>query len=864
VNSKLLLDQAVFCHRIGNLPEAERLYGGVLEGDPANIVALHSLGVLHYQNGRHDEALKMFNAMLRINPDIPEALSNQANVLRSLGRPEEALASCDRALGLRPQYAGAHNNRGVVLMDLGRLGEALASFERALLIDPRNPETQMNRGIALSRLEWFGEAVIAFDAALEIRGQHPSVLHYRGKALHFLGRLTEALRNYDEALALKPDLTEAYNDRGVTLSKLKRFDEAVAAYDAALAQKPSYAAAWNNRGTVLGEMRRFEEALQCFNKALAIEPDFADALKNRSAALQDLNRFEEALANLDILLGMTPGHAESWNNRAVLLARLRRFEEAVSAYDRALALKPVYAAAWNNRGTVMQSLRRFAEALHSFDQAIAIEPDFADALYNRSTARWSMDHDYGSAVSDLEKAVLLDGDQEFWRGELVHLRMHAADWRDFDEEVARLQQGVRAGAKIAKPFMYQAISESPADLHTCSRIYAQALHPPVASLATRRISSRPKIRVGYVSGEFREQATSYLMAGLFEAHDKAKFEIIAFDNGWADPGPTRKRLEAAFDQMVNIAPLSDRQAAEAVWNSEIDILVNLNGYFGLKRMGVFAQRPAPIQVNYLGFPGTLGAPYIDYLIADRIVIPPDQQQHYSEKIAYLPDSYQANDRLRPIAEIAPGRAAYGLPEKGFVFCNFNQSYKLTPLMFALWMRILRQVEGSVLWLFESNSALPVTLRHEAHLHGVSPSRLVFAPNVPIAEHLARLRMADLFLDSLPYNAHTTASDALWAGVPLLTCLGTTFPGRVAASLLHAIGLSELVTNNLEDYETLALKLAGDPSMHRRLRGALALNRLTTPLFDTERFTRHIETAYTTMCEISLRGETLRSFCVPAD
>ena len=364
-----------------------------------------------------------------------------------------------------------------------------------------------------------------------------------------------------------------------------------------------------------------------------------------------------------------------------------------------------------------------------------------------------------------------------------------------------------------------------------------------------------------MSGEFREQATGYLTAGLYECHDKREFEIVAFDNGRSDHSPSRKRLEAAFDKFVDIENVPDRAAAERILAEEIDILVNLNGYFGEQRTGVFAHRPAPIQVNYLGFPATLGAPYMDYILADRFVIPESERQYFTEKVVWLPDSYQVNDSNRRIAQDVSTRRTSRLPEKAFVFCNFNQSYKLTPATFAVWMQILKKVEGSVLWLLESNTVLPENLRREAIRHGVAGERLVFAPRIPVEEHLARLKLADLFLDSLPYNAHTTASDALWAGLPLITCRGTSFAGRVATSLLNAVGLPELVTDNLAEYEVLALKLAGDPSFRQSIRQKLAHNRLSTPLFDTDRFRRHLETAYTKMWEISERGEAPQSFTV---
>jgi predicted O-linked N-acetylglucosamine transferase (SPINDLY family) len=353
----------------------------------------------------------------------------------------------------------------------------------------------------------------------------------------------------------------------------------------------------------------------------------------------------------------------------------------------------------------------------------------------------------------------------------------------------------------------------------------------------------------------------YLAAGLFEKHDRERFEVVGFDNSRDDQSQMRRRVNMAFDRFLPIQSLSDQDAAQLIEAQDIDILVNLNGYFGKERTGVFALRPAPLQVNYLGFPGTLGTPTMDYILADRIVIPDEERRYYAEQVVWLPHSYQVNDDKRRIAQDRPTRAGEGLPEAGLVFCNFNQGYKLTPETFARWMRLLRQVEGSVLWLMAGNGAFAGNLRREAERHGVAGDRLVFGERRPLEEHLARLPLADLFLDSLPYNAHTTASDALWAGVPLLTRRGQTFAGRVAASLLTAVGLPELITEDWDAYEALALRLAREPGLLGGFRDRLKQNRASYPLFDTDRSRRHIEAAYRQMWEIAERGEAPRHFSV---
>ena len=457
--------------------------------------------------------------------------------------------------------------------------------------------------------------------------------------------------------------------------------------------------------------------------------------------------------------------------------------------------------------------------------------------------------------------LALDESRAYARGDLLHLRMQTGDWKNLDRDIAALHHGVRACKRVVTPFVYQSIADSPVDLQTCANTYARDRFPAALARWTSPGPAHGKIRVGYLSGEFYEQATAFLTVGLYELHDKSRFEIVAFDNGLNDKGPTRQRIDAAFNKIIDISSMTDGTAADAILGENIDILVNLNGYFGQGRMGVFARKPAPIQVNYLGFPGTLGADYMDYILADPVVISPDEHQYFNEKVVTLPNTYQATDSKRQIAEDIPSRRACGLPEAGFVFCNFNQSYKLTPETFAVWMRLLRGVDDSVLWLWESNTTMSQNLRDEASRHGIAPTRLVFAPGLPHRQHLARLKNADLFLDTLPYNAHTGASDALWAGVPLITCTGTAFAGRVATSLLRAVGLPDLVTENLGDYEKLALKLARDASLLRSVRERLEQNRTTYPLFDTGRFCRNLEAAYKRMVEIHTSGEFPRGFSV---
>jgi predicted O-linked N-acetylglucosamine transferase (SPINDLY family) len=641
-------------------------------------------------------------------------------------------------------------------------------------------------------------------------------------ALHQRGQLVEAERLYRQVLAVDARAFAAWQMLGILLAQQGRPGEALEMIGSALKLNPRDAGALVNYGNVLSMLGRWAEAVTSYDHALAITPD-VQALKNRGHALQSLNRPAEALVSFEKALAINPKDVQALFKRGVVLAELGRSDEAMASYDHALTLAPDHAEALNNRGYIWWLNRQL----------------------------------YAPAIADLEKALALAPGLPYARGGVLHLKMYAADWTGFDQQKAAITEGVRAGQLVARPFMFQAVSDSPADLQACSRLYARDLHPQVAKAPVVRAAGG-KIRLGYLSGEFREQATAILMAGLYERHDRGRFEVIALDNGSADGSAMSSRLKNAFDEWIDIGALSDAQAAEAIRAAKIDILVNLNGWFGKHRMGVFAQRPAPVQVNYLGFPGTLGAPYIDYIIADKVVIPKDEQRFYDEAVVTLPGSYQVNDnRGRAIAP-APTRAEAGLPESGFVFCNFNQSYKLTPDTFAGWMRILSRVPGSVLWLLQATTPFAGNIAGHAQAHDVAPERILFAPNLGPQQHLARLGLADLFLDGLPYNAHTTGSDALWAGVPLVTRRGSAFPGRVAASLLLAAGLPELVTETAEEFEALAVRLATNPDQLAAVKNRLTRN---CPLFDTDLFRRHIEAAYMRMWEVWQAGKKPEGFVV---
>jgi predicted O-linked N-acetylglucosamine transferase (SPINDLY family) len=769
--------------------------------------------------GRSSEAEQLCRSVLRSHAANFQALTLLGVIAAKTRRAQEAADFFRRALAAKPDDIGAAANYSKALTELKRFDEALQTCERWLRLDPRNAEGHSLRGTLLQQLE----------------------------------RPEAALASYDKALELKPGLAQAHYNLGVVLRGMQRQAEALASYERALGIKPDYAAALANRGALLQEMGRPQEALASYERALAIQPDDAEIHVNRGSALVALARYEDALASYERVLTLRPEDAEAHAARGRILRELRRFEESLMSYERALAIKPEYPEVLNNMGVVLQDLMRGDEAVQSFRRALELEPDDANVHVNLGNAcvrmgRWEDVPDYYRRAWEIKPEL------SWLHGEWLRSKMRLCDWRDFDGQVAQLLEEVRRGDKTVLPFQVLAITDSPAlqlqaaatwANHVASR---QVLLPAAALPAPAG-----KIRLAYYSADFNEHATAILAAGLFEHHDRSLFELTAFSFGPPIEDEMRRRLTAAFDRFVDVRMRSDKEIALLSRDLSIDIAVDLKGYTTEARMEIFAHRAAPVQVSYLGYPGTMAASYMDYLIADETVIPAKSAANYTEKIVYLPDSYQVNDRKRSIAERDYTREELGLPPQGFVFCCFNNPFKITPSVFDIWMRILKRVEGSVLWLLVDSDRVAANLRREAEARGVGGARLVFAPHMSLPEHLARHRRADLFLDTHPYNAHTTTSDALWAGLPVLTRLGESFAARVAGSLLKAGGLPELITTTPEAYESLAVELAGDPIRLAELAQRLHRTRLMVPLFDTELFTRRLEDAYLQMYQRSVRG-----------
>ena len=747
----------------------------------------------------------------------------------------------------------------------GDFAEAARLCRDVLRAAPQNFSALNLLSYLHSQSSQFAEAERLLGEAIKINPL-PEVIYNRGCMLQNLGRNEDALVCFRRVAALKPDFLDASINCGIAELALRRFADALASFDAVLAKKPDDAEAWNNRGNALLELGREAEALISLDQAIALNSGYANAWCNRGVALQRLNRQEEALAAFDHALSIVPGMPAAFNNRGNSLLALRRYQDAYADFERASALQPDFLEPVINSGTILVALGRLDEAIAVYDRVLRLQPGNVDALRNRANA-FVVQEKFEDAVRDCEAILRIDPDHKYMKGILAHNRLRCCDWRGYSEVAADIAAGLRAGRRVIPPFEHMALCRSAADQLASARMFAQNFsagrYPPAQAPLWRGERYRhERIRLAYLSADFRNHAVASLTAGLFENHAKTRFETIAFSLGAEKQGAMRSRLETAFERFIDVDRASDSEVAELMRRMEIDIAVDLMGYTGDCRPGILSFRPAPLQINYLGYAATMGTDHIDYIVADRIVIPEHERQFYSEKIAYLPGTYMPNDARRAIPGPAPSRGDAGLPAAGFVFCSFNNSYKFSPDMFDVWMRLLHAIRGSVLWLPQGNPASMRNLKAEAGVRGIAAERLIFAPFVASGDdHLARLGLADLFLDTLPFNAHTSAADALWAGLPVLTCKGETFAGRVAASLLSAAGLPELIADSLKDYEVRALHLARDVSVLAALKEKLVKARATSPLFDTARFTRNLEAAYLTMWERQQRGDRPESFAV---
>ena len=704
----------------------------------------------------------------------------------------------------------------------------------------------------------FDEAEKLYREVLKKRPKDVLALHYVGVILHHRGAFDEAITSIRKSLALNQNSPEAHSNLGLALAAQCKLDEAIDCYRRSIELAPQNADSYNNLATALIEQNKCNEAIEICLKAISLKPDFVFALYNLGVAQQRLGKIGEAIESFQKSVLLYPTFAEAYCNLGLAMMAIGRKDAAIACYRKAIEFKPNFPEAFNNLGQPLNELGQLEEATEAYRQAVTLRPTYSEAAVNLAHTlrkRGLLDE----AVTACKNGLDANPDNAKIKIELIDLCRQICDWSAFNSDMEFLLDH----RDVVEPFIFLSTPAGPDEQFACARHWAatQLPRPGVPFAHTPARPANGRIRLGYLSCDFRRHATAYLMAELFERHDRSRFEIIAYSYASDDGSDMRQRLIAGFDQFLDIQPAPNHVAAQRIYEDKIDILIDLKGYTGETRTEILVNRPAPIQVNYVGYPGTMGADFIDYIIADAFVAPAEHQPYFSEKIVQLPHCYQPNDSKRVISDVVPTRKQYGLPEDGFVFCSFNGSYKTSPVLFDIWMRLLKAVPNSVLWLISSSPQTIINLRREAAARGIEPHRLVFATTILLPDHLARHRLADLFLDTLPINAHTTASDALWAGLPLLTCAGSSFVSRVAGSTLLAVDLPELITTSLAEYESRAVELARDKAQLKSLRERLARNLPTASLFDIARYTRNLEGAYIHMWSQWRSGQAPQPFAV---
>ena len=733
------------------------------------------------------------------------------------------------------------------LQEGGKTAEAEALYRKILKSNPADFVSRYSLGVISFAKNDYQTALDLFEAAKKINPAFAQLWYNIGLTLGRLGRFQEAVTHLEQCITLDPSYDAAIRQRDSIVTVLAQSSD-----------NPTGITAQNNtekisRAFELQAQGDVDEASKLFLEVLANNPSDLVSLYSLGVLEQGRNNAIKALAYFDSGLAIKPDYAPLWYNRGIVLQSLKQHDKAVESYDKSLALNPAYIEAMVNRGAALVELKRHKDALLNYEDLLKVDPNNDKALCNRGIILTDFKLN-DLAIQTFERLLQITPDYDYALGLLSFAKLHACSWDNLEKYNELIVEGVRAGKRVCKSQGFLAISNEPRDHLLCAQIFASQYYPVQEPMWRGKIYDHKKIRIAYVSPDFREHPVGHLTAGIFENHDKDKFETIAISLGIEDNSRLRERMVAAFDRFIDVRQMSSRDVAAMMLELEVDIAVDLGGYTADTRTDIFAHRPAPIQINYLGYSSTMGVDYIDYIIADRLIIPEDLQDCYSEKVVYLPDAYLPTDSSVKIAECTPPREEYGLPAEGVVFCSFNHDYKINPPIFDVWMRLLKQVPGSVLWLMKLNESAERNLLKEAEARGVDSSRIIFATRVPkIEDHLARYRLADLFLDTTPYNAHTTTSDVLRAGLPVLTCMGKAFAGRVAGSLLHAVGLPEMVTNSLEEYEALALQLAREPDTLKGIKEKLKRNLSSSPLYDTGTYCRNLEAAYTGLWEHYQQG-----------
>ncbi|KAI9914899.1 hypothetical protein PsorP6_007576 [Peronosclerospora sorghi] len=875
----------------GYYQEALRLCEQLYEFDAYRTDNLLLLGALHFQLGNLSESIFYNQQCIRIAPNFAEAYGNLGSALKEFGDLTGAVQFYIRAIKLNPRFGDAYNNLANCYMLLGQSNEAVETYKMAILLDPQLVDAHSNLGNLYKVQGRLEDAKFCYTQAIRLKPNFAIAWSNLAGLLKEDGQLDAAIEHYTEAIRLAPDFADAYSNLGNALKEANRVDDAIQAYKSALQIRPNFAIAHGNLASCYFDSGQIELAIHTFRHAIQLEPNFPDVYNNLGNALRECGQPEQAVTCYRTALQLKPDHPHAYNNLGNALKDKGLVKEALHCYMTAARLLPQFAAAHSNIGSVLKEQGKLDQALAHYQQAITIDPNFADAYSNMGNVFKDLGRldeaiqcystairlkpQFSDAYSNLAGAYKDGGrlvDAITCYRKALELRPHfpdafanyfhsmvfICDWRSRTKDTEKLQlfvdeqlstDGVLPAVQpfhaLVYPLSMQRFQDISQRYAERAKLNVSLVDLPPMPYKAKGVSER--LRIGYVSSDLGNHPLAHLMQSVFGMHDKSKFEVFCYATSPDDGSIWRKQIASSVENFIDICPLSNGDAARAIYADNIHILVNLNGYTKGARNEIFALKPAPVQVSYMGFCGTLGADYIHYMVGDAVVVPPEYRRYFTEKQINMPHSYFVNDHKQSARDVletdkCPKRKDYGVPEDKFVFCNFNQVYKIDPVTFTTWMNILKRVPNSVLWLLRFPPVAETNIRVEARARGIEDqTRLIFTDVAPKDEHLKRGYLADLFLDTPECNAHTTGCDILWGGTPMVTMPKDRMATRVASSLLRAANMSELITNSLEEYEELAVELATDKDRLDELRQRLQDERLHSPLFDTQRWVRNLET-----------------------
>jgi len=793
IDSQLI--KAKFFNKQGEFDKAQNIYQTILKSYPKNMRALKALKALSPENKYNRDKLS----------------SQTLNKLVNMYNNKEFNNLINEAESLLKKYPESHfiwNIKGATQKILGRVNDALISFTQVVRLNPYFPEGFNNLG------------TILMDQ----------------------GKFEEAIKNFDQALLLNPDYTICHYNKGIIFKNIGRFDEAIEVYYKAISLKPDYAEAYNNIGVILKEQDKLEEAVEVYNKALSINPNFFEALFNLSIVLRHQNKFDEAIQSYIKVLSIKPNNVDAYNDLGIIRASLGEFNQALELFKKALVLKPDFADVYNNIGNINVEQGMFTEALEMFRKSLTINPRQYDALNNISNIYQVQGH-LKDAIDASNKALTIKPDYEFVRAKKLYQQAQLCDWEGISNDINFIPL-LGINKQSVSPFDLLSLEDAPerhkkrSEVFFKDKFFQTPLDPDLKPKKNSKI-----IRIGYFSADFKEHVVSRLIANVIETHNKNNFIVYGYSLKKTTEDVLQKRLISSLDIFRDVSQATDKEVALLAREDGIDIAIDLNGYTQNSRTRIFAYRTAPIQISYLGYPGTMGSDFIDYIIADTNLIPESSQCFYSEKPIYLPDTYMPGDNNSKISIKYLSRNELGLPDDAFVFCAINNSYKISLSIFEIWMRLLRKVNNSVLWLLSPNDDVKSHIIKVARDNSINPNRLVFAEPKPYEQYIGQFSKADLFLDTFTYNAGATANNVLWAGLPIVTKSGKSYTSRMATSMLKAIGLDELVTKTEKEYEDLIFDLATNPQKLEKIRVKLSKNRFSKPLFNIKLFTKNLEEGY---------------------